>query len=161
MKRGTRVMAMWGYLLGALTGIGIAWFFKEWYPIISTRAKETKIKQITNLLKEYDKDFADIKLFIIRIVRISCFGLGSLIVSLVILQITISSMNSQIIICKLGADACSEARITSFVFRGLNFLFAFWVALVARRVSLELRPDKYRSYMNDRIESLRSRLKTG
>jgi hypothetical protein len=155
---------MWPNLPDILIASAIGWFFAEWYPAISTRAKEKRIQQITKRLHEYENDFADSRLFITRIVRISSRWLASLMFCFMIFQITELSIYSQVIICKLSADACSplsQVSINSVVFQGLNFLSAFWAVFISRRFGLELRPNKYRSYMNDRIASLHRRLKTG
>jgi hypothetical protein len=114
-------MAMWTFLLEILATIAIAWLFAEWYPVISTRNKKKKIQKITKKLQEYEKDFADARLFIARIMRSSFYCLASLLLCMIIFEITELSIYSQIIVCKLGADACtplSQESINSLFFEG-------------------------------------------
>jgi hypothetical protein len=134
------------------------------YVVVRCRMVSRQLQKTTRLLQEYEEDFADVRLFVTRIVRISSLALVALLVSAIIFQINELAIYSQIIMCKLSPDACnplSEVSINSTVFQWLNFLAAFWLVFVARKFALEIRPDKYRSYMNDRIARLRSRLKAG
>jgi hypothetical protein len=150
--------------LGILASIGTSWFFAEWYPRVSTRFRENQLHKTTRNLHEYEKEFADIRLFITRILRIASLALTALLFTAISFQIVELATYSQMIMCKLSPDACrplSEVSINLRVFQWLNFLAAFWLALVVRKFGLEIRPDKYRSYMNDRIARLSSRLKAG
>src|SRR5438270_13748509 len=97
---------MWPNLPDILIASAIGWFFAEWYHAISERAKEKRIQQITKRLHEYENDFADYRLFITRILRISSHWLASLMLCYMIFQITELSIDSQVIMCKLSADAC-------------------------------------------------------
>ncbi len=80
-----------------IVAVGVGWFFAAWYPSISDyrahrsrAATQRKINQLEQQLKDYEEDFADVRLFLTRVVRLatSVILIGVFTQLFVVMQIT-------------------------------------------------------------------------
>lgn len=167
-----------GFLLEILAAAVGAWLFAAWYPSISdyrarrsTRAVQKKITQLEEALERYETDFADTRLFVARISRITASTILAAILSMFMMMISLTVENSMLIWCQIKGEKCEDVSLENayVIFtssRGIlqiSALIASCVALfvlfmVGRDFNLQLRPEKYRAYMTDQINRLRPRL---
>jgi hypothetical protein len=125
-------------------------------------ARQNKIARLEQRFAQYQADFADSRLFIARMLRLTVMFLLPLLVALLLFQLYIENHFYKELICKIDANACkpfSEANFNAFVFQVASFLAFFWAGLRARTLALELSPERYRSYQNNRIARLRARVR--
>jgi hypothetical protein len=168
-----------GFLVELLAAVVGAWIFTAWYPSISdyrahrsARAAERKIAELEKSLCRYETDFADVKLFVARIMRITTSTILTGVVAMSTMTTSLIVESSQSLMCQIQPQQCEEIvylpLVSSlfavsnkwFVHTGLLILTVttmYFAFSVGRRFRFELSPAAYRVYMTNRINRLLAR----
>jgi hypothetical protein len=171
-----------GFLLEILAGAVGAWLFSAWYPSISDywarrsiSSSRKRISRLENALGKYEVDFADGRLFISRIINIVFSAISFLIASFFCVALAFMYVMLNDLRCVLQSDCVYSNMVqriwetswlhweltaidSTIVLMLLGLGCAFWFFVAARRLALEISPDKYRARLSDRIADLRARI---